>query len=481
MADLRRRSPKARYDARAVGSRALLRVGTGLEEAMFELAWIPLLPKIRRFGELDRTLAYSPKQEPFAKKKIAAKMCERFTVARKSKPATTAKARWDVLQALEAKYEKLFMAPCEWRKNFRGTPDLKNALEQQVEGQTTAIEALVASEDWLLMHELLVNLPLGQYANGRIVNAVDQTRSQGMPWLGGCKDGLAHGPVVGYGVRVKAHYLHGRPDGVCTYRDVGRLEVRYSQGQRTGDASYTRIDTSGELRIEGPWVGTGAEALPKNAKCVWLSDHGYFRGTITASHVEDSEPRFGVVTHQDGVTGLASGTGISFDGQLDMKRDAFSKLQVDGRGSLTLPISDQPHVGSELVSHGRITGIWENNLLKQGSGDVTLKDGKRYVGEFGSAGSLHGAGVLTWSNGAQYAGTFANNSLKGQGIMTWPGGQRAMGMFYSTPTWQLDATDCICHVAYGNGAGMQFTFDANGLPAPETIIRLGTVPATPEL
>ncbi len=69
------------------------------------------------------------------------------------------------------------------------------------------------------------------------------------------------------------------------------------------------------------------------------------------------------------------------------------------------------------------TAIWTNCV-----GEVTLLDGRKYVGEFRD-GQYHGQGTETFPDGFNYIGEFRVGHYHGQGTATFPDGRKYVGEF----------------------------------------------------
>lgn len=74
----------------------------------------------------------------------------------------------------------------------------------------------------------------------------------------------------------------------------------------------------------------------------------------------------------------------------------------------------------------KITGIWENNEIKEGTS--TESDGTTYTGPWQFR-EREGQGTMTWPDGRKYTGGFKNGQRHGKGIMIYPDGRKYDGQY----------------------------------------------------
>lgn len=59
----------------------------------------------------------------------------------------------------------------------------------------------------------------------------------------------------------------------------------------------------------------------------------------------------------------------------------------------------------------------------KGRGEITYKDGSKYVGDLVNR-RRNGTGVLTWPNGEYYEGGYVDEKRQGKGTYRWPDGHK---------------------------------------------------------
>lgn len=73
-------------------------------------------------------------------------------------------------------------------------------------------------------------------------------------------------------------------------------------------------------------------------------------------------------------------------------------------------------------------GEYDENHRKHGHGVLTWADGRQYKGQFAND-DFHGEGVMTWPDGNKYVGHYANGNKEGDGILYLPNGSKLSGQF----------------------------------------------------
>jgi hypothetical protein len=89
-------------------------------------------------------------------------------------------------------------------------------------------------------------------------------------------------------------------------------------------------------------------------------------------------------------------------------------------------------VNQEPTQQELLYGSWSFKLGPTGmsySGTYYIKSVKNLNGQTEEKKVKHGKGVLTWDDGREYSGDFANDQLHGTGTMCWPTGEKYIGTY----------------------------------------------------